>query len=308
MNNAIVQKFNDVDIIDTLRRIVDKKVAFYQTDLNYNIETIIKQATSQDCHKPLIWVARDSGTHCYQERDVFLQDTAAHAFFEYSADNDYLYYVIEITGASSDMEKITGNITELDPTGYICHVIEKALPVHAVTIVCEDGRENTVSILEYQNDWQRLGRESGHVLGLQMHSEDESALDSLLCTEHDMRELATNGDITEHIYSIPDKLVGLEADRIMADMSKKFIPNSPNETHYMAEISSSFRILAKNNELNKLFDLLSDKYKTLSLSCVKGRDGLYVFVKADDPAMFKPTPVKSKTDNRKKKTRGGDAR
>lgn len=57
-------------------------------------------------------------------------------------------------------------------------------------------------------------------------------------------------------------------------------PNSPNGTHFVAEVSPWFERIASSKEHERLFALLP--YKTLYLSSVKDRHGVFAFISKDE--------------------------
>ena len=69
------------------------------------------------------------------------------------------------------------------------------------------------------------------------------------------------------------RLIETEARRIVREMKRHYEPNSPNKTHFMAELSPAFMRLAATKDTDRLFSMLP--YKTLSFSKIEGRHGTY---------------------------------
>ena len=88
--------------------------------------------------------------------------------------------------------------------------------------------------------------------------EDKALEESLL---HDEKELA-------------------EAQRLSATFQSLQAPNSPNGTHFVVEVSPWFERIASSKEHERLFALLP--YKTLYLSSVKDRHGVFAFISKDE--------------------------
>lgn len=77
-----------------------------------------------------------------------------------------------------------------------------------------------------------------------------------------------------------DGKVLAEAQRLSAAFQSLQAPNSPNGTHFVAEVSPWFERIASSKEHERLFALLP--YKTLYLSSVKDRHGVFAFISKHD--------------------------
>ena len=73
---------------------------------------------------------------------------------------------------------------------------------------------------------------------------------------------ASAGGFKAHIAALRDGLIETEARRIVREMKRHYEPNSPNKTHFMAELSPAFMRLAATKDTDRLFSMLP--YKTLS--------------------------------------------
>ena len=71
-----------------------------------------------------------------------------------------------------------------------------------------------------------------------------------------------------------------EAQRLSAAFQSLQAPNSPNGTHFVVEVSPWFERIASSKEHERLFALLP--YKTLYLSSVKDRHGVFAFISKDE--------------------------
>ena len=71
-----------------------------------------------------------------------------------------------------------------------------------------------------------------------------------------------------------------EAQRLSAAFQSLQAPNSPNGTHFVVEVSPWFERIASSKEHERLFALLP--YKTLYLSSVKDRRGVFAFISKDE--------------------------
>ena len=96
------------------------------------------------------------------------------------------------------------------------------------------------------------------------------------------------------------------SDRVLAyarEMKRRDMPNSPNKTHFMVELSPAFMQLAATKDTDRLFSMLP--YKTLSFSKIEGRHGTYALIdkgESRDREIRKPRPsirAQLKTDKAK---------
>ena len=111
------------------RQLMRQNTAFYRNDFEIDKE-IIRQAAASDRaeDKTLLWMSRPSGTYCFRERDVFLQDTRQHntwRFYGEQTRDRILAYAVELTGKVGG--KIRGNLYELDYPQYFRHVAAEAV-------------------------------------------------------------------------------------------------------------------------------------------------------------------------------------
>ena len=71
-----------------------------------------------------------------------------------------------------------------------------------------------------------------------------------------------------------------EAEHILKRFQEAQEPNSPNGTHYMAQLSPDFLARAKSKDTDRLMSMLP--FQTLSLSGLKDRKGLFALISKDE--------------------------
>ena len=285
-----LQKFENVDVIASLEAIMKQNTAFYQSDFDIDEQILRKAAVSLNPEdKRLLWFSRPSGTCCFRERDVFLKDTRQHntwRFYGEQTRDTILAYAVELTG--TEQEKIKGNLYELDYLQHFREVIEKSIPADNYTLIYEHGERV-----------QEAGRyfdgtpdpQLGKFERFEAVPNDPDALQSLLQEERRSREQLSPGDFKMHIAALRDGLIETEARRIVREMKRHYEPNSPNKTHFMAELSPAFMRLAATKDTDRLFSMLP--YKTLSFSKIEGRHGTYALIDKGenrDREIRKPRP------------------
>ena len=71
-----------------------------------------------------------------------------------------------------------------------------------------------------------------------------------------------------------------EAEHILKRIQGAQEPNSPNGTHYMAQVSPDFLARARTKDTNRLMAMLP--FQTLSLSGLKDRKGTFALISKDE--------------------------
>lgn len=86
----------------------------------------------------------------------------------------------------------------------------------------------------------------------------------------------------EHLRSLPltKEDIKAEALNILCKFQDAREPNSPNGTHYIAEISPDFLLRAKTKDTDRLMAMLP--FQSLSFSTLEGRRGTYALISRDE--------------------------
>lgn len=72
-----MNKFENIDILESLEQIMLQNTEFYRSDFEIDKEVIRKYSSSDKKEdKSLLWMSRQSGTYCFRERDVFVRNTS----------------------------------------------------------------------------------------------------------------------------------------------------------------------------------------------------------------------------------------
>ena len=86
----------------------------------------------------------------------------------------------------------------------------------------------------------------------------------------------------EHLLRQPLKAADIkaEAEHILKRLQEAQEPNSPNGTHYMAQVSPDFMARAGTKDTDRLMSMLP--FQTLSLSGLEGRKGTFALISKDE--------------------------
>ena len=274
-----MNKFEQVDVLDALQKIMKQHTAFYQSDFDIDKSILRRAALSGNQEdKTYLWMSRPSGTHCLRERDVFLKDTYHHNTFCFYAEqttDKVLAYAVALTGTEGG--KLIGNLYELDYREHAAHVRRDALQADMVTLHYEygDRQQPAKQYISGEDD-----RAFGKFTGYEVQPNDPDALRDLLQQEKRGHERLLQGDLQNHIQAVRDGKVTDEARRIADAFQKLGAPNSPNKTHFMVELSPHFMALASGKEQDRLLSMLP--YKSLCLSSMKERHKVYAMISKDE--------------------------
>ena len=86
----------------------------------------------------------------------------------------------------------------------------------------------------------------------------------------------TQRDFQLHIAALHDRRIEAEARRIVENVKGLGEPDSPEKTHCAVELSPYFVPLATDKDMERLLSMLP--YKSLSLSTLEGRHGVYALI------------------------------
>lgn len=274
-----MNKFENVDIIASLDVIMRQNTAFYQSDFEIDKEIIQKAAASPAAEdKRILWLSRPSGTYCFRERDVFLKDTRQHntwRFYGEQTRDNILAYAVTITGTENG--KIKGDLYELDYPQHFKHVAEQALPADTVTLHYERGSRTQPATQRFDG---YPDPQLGEFVRGETQPNDPDALRFLLQQEQRERERLKPSDFKEHTAALHDSRIRREAERVLSKLQDLKVPNSPDKTHFMVELSPHFTAIASSKDTDRLLSMLP--FKKLTLSNLKERHGIYAFLPKDE--------------------------
>ena len=275
----LMNKFENVDVLASLQQIMQQNTAAFQNDFDIDKKILTQAAKSKNAEdKVYLWFSRPNGTHCLRERDVFLRGTREHntfRFYHEQTKERVLAYAVVLSGMESG--KVKGSIYELDYAAKAELAIQTALRTDNNRLIYENGSRELPKECRFEAtpDW-----EYGKFVRYEAVPHDPDALRDLLRDESRKRERLKPGNFKEHIGRLSDEKVLAEAQRLSAAFQSLQAPNGPNGTHFVVEVSPWFERIASSQEHERLFALLP--YKTLYLSSVKDRHGVFAFISKDE--------------------------
>ena len=291
-----MKKFMDVDLIQSLKAVLQQNTGFYQSDFEIDRQILARAASEPEGRdKTFLWLSRPCGTHCLREREVFLKGSPTYGVWQFFGNrnhNGVLAYAAEITHDEGD--KILGNLYELDFGQHSRHVEDKALPMDYVRVVYEHGsRKQPVT--------KTVSSEEDLLFGKYLYSEyqtnESDAHRHILREEKQDRDRFKQGDFREHIVSLRIDRIETEAKRIVEKIRALEKPNSSDGNYFMAELSTVFTALASSEDLESLDHMMP--YKEYSFSEIKGCHGRYIFVAKEENRNRNIRKIQSRKKERK---------
>lgn len=201
-----MNKFENVDVLAALEQLMRQNTAFYRNDFEIDKEMIRQAAASDRAEdKTLLWMSRPSGTYCFRERDVFLQDTRQHntwRFYGEQTRDRILAYAVELTGKVGG--KIRGNLYELDYPQHFRHVAAEAVQADTIILHYEKGdREQPAKLYFDGHPDPKLGA----FLRYEAKPNEPENLREVLRQEQKGREQLQPGDFKAHVTALHDRLI-----------------------------------------------------------------------------------------------------
>ena len=175
----------NIEIIAFLREILQANTQHYQSDFQYDIDSLQAAALESKAeNRSWLWMSRPSGTWCFKEREVFLQNTTANQtwqFYDYEADKIKAYRV-EVCGRQGD--KVFGNVYPLDYREHLERVRKLSIPAVKAVYLLADGTTMSLTFDNFVADYRRMVAEHGVPLNIRYAPASEMRLANILRQEH----------------------------------------------------------------------------------------------------------------------------
>lgn len=195
-------KFENIDLVDALRRIMDIHTQNYKEDFELDAGLLHSLASSQSLEdKHLLWMSRPNGTYLLPEREVYVEDSFENKVWEYyheQTSDPILAYKVEITGKEGD--KVKGNLIALDYDGHVDRMQKLTVPVEKVAVTFEDDATFYLPFRSYRREAILLEEKHGEIVSVNYLPENAKELDMILRRERfKLGFHAKTGNIEDHI-------------------------------------------------------------------------------------------------------------
>ena len=139
-------RFEDVDLLGALSRIVDLHTQHYKEDFDLDKELISKLAVSERSEdKQLLWMSRPCGTYTLREREVYLEgshENKVWRFYQEQTNDPVLAYAISLKEVRDG--KIFGDLYPLNYREHVERMKKLTCPIGNVAVAFEDGNIITI--------------------------------------------------------------------------------------------------------------------------------------------------------------------
>lgn len=198
-------KFENIDLIDALRRITDLHTKHYKEDFEQDqklLRELAASSSSEDKH--LLWMSRPLGTYLLREREAYIKDTFENSTWEYYRDqtNDpVLAYSVEITDMQNGV--VRGNLIELDYAAHVDRLKQLTVELDKVAVTFEDEATYSLPFKSYRREVAELQPKHGKVQSVTYLPENEKELEMILRRERFKTSYhAKAGHIDDHIQRL----------------------------------------------------------------------------------------------------------
>ncbi len=203
--------FQNVDVLETLQKIVEHNTDYYQTDFKYDVEKLPQAAADRNAERRFLWMSRGSGTWCFAEPDVYIRRTNAHNTWNYYGAGNKSEHVktfwIELKVMRD--EKVMGDIVEIDYQKHLDYLCTHSFEPSAVEIVFKNPNDiRTFSYQEYNENYQSIAGRYGTVERVSFRVADPYELSRAVIEAHGLF-----WDATEPM-EIDDYVKRLDRDRL----------------------------------------------------------------------------------------------
>ena len=156
-------RFEDVELLGALSRIVDLHTQHYKEDFDLDKELISKLAVSDRSEdKQLLWMSRPCGTYTLREREVYLEgshENKVWRFYQEQTNDPVLAYAISLKEVRDG--KIFGDLYPLNYREHVERMKKLTCPIGNVAVAFEDGNVITIPYQERRQLMNRLMPEHG---------------------------------------------------------------------------------------------------------------------------------------------------
>ena len=195
-------RFEDVDLLGALSRIVDLHTQHYKEDFDLDKELISKLAVSDRSEdKQLLWMSRPCGTYTLREREVYLEgshENKVWRFYQEHTNDPVLAYAISLKEVRDG--KIFGDLYPLNYREHVERMKKLTCPIGNVAVAFEDGNIITIPYQERRQLMNRLMPEHGAPKTMTYLPENEPELMMILKRERFKRSYhATAGNLEEYL-------------------------------------------------------------------------------------------------------------
>jgi len=200
--------------VKSLQEIAEKNTVFHQTDFFIDKQMLKEAAESTSLdNKNYIWISREKGTHCFNERNSFIEDTPEYnKFLFYEKNQDVLAFSVEIKEMQYGV--IKGNIYEINYEEQCSFRKQNSSLLENVAVTFENGNKEVFSADDYFQNIAQLQQKYGAIKEVHYESKQELQTKRILETLQKQKETTQRGDIKQYIQKLENKSVSFEKETV----------------------------------------------------------------------------------------------
>ncbi|MCI8529475.1 MAG: hypothetical protein HFH82_10045 [Lachnospiraceae bacterium] len=154
-NNAFLK---NVDVLETLEKIVECNTDYYQSDFRYDRNILLEAAVNKEASKNFFWMSRANGVWCFPERDVYIKHTNAYNLWTFYGENQEEHVRAFFVRLKEIVDgKVRGDVLELDYQKHLDYICTRALaPTHVKVVSEKNDNSYILGYEEYISEWPLL--------------------------------------------------------------------------------------------------------------------------------------------------------
>ena len=170
--------FQDVDVLETLQKIMEHNTSFFQTDFAYDREMLREAAEDRNAPRNFFWMSRKGGTWCFPERSVHIRQTSPrNTWFFYGGCRDEHVKAFRVELHGMEDGRVMGDILEIDYQKHLDYLCTHSHdPVEVEVVFRNPNSCRTFSWQEYEQNWQAIADRYGTAERRRYLVEDEYRL------------------------------------------------------------------------------------------------------------------------------------
>ncbi len=225
-------KFEDVDILDFLGKIVELNTHHYKDDFDLDRDLILGLAgTGEPEDRRLLWMSRPCGTYTLREREVYLEGSYANnvwRFYHEQTRDTVLAYALSVKDVQDG--KVGGNIYPLDYGAHVEQMKRLTCPVGKLAVTFGDGTNIIIPCQEKGRLINELTPLHGQPKSVTDLPENERELAMILKRERFKRSYhATPGDLKKYMDGLKKSTLRGKLKEAQAAASTRKPPSHKRE-------------------------------------------------------------------------------
>ena len=184
-----MRKFENMDIITTLESVMQQNTRHYQSDFEYDKISFHKAAESENSEeKVLLWMSRDAGTWCFQEREILIKDSEAFSTWNYYSDSSENIVAFQVEVRKVQDGKVIGNLYEIDYHGHLEQLKHASVPASTVLLTFGDGSQHRFDYEYYKERSGRISQKYGEITDFRLDPENPDIIKQLIAQNQKARQ------------------------------------------------------------------------------------------------------------------------